>query len=95
LGIPTLVVGWGHKYAEVLAQFDLEEWAYDYSSLELESLCQAVERLISRTESVREKLVRHRARVMSSSLEQLEWVSAFLTPALSELTDEFAENEAP
>jgi polysaccharide pyruvyl transferase WcaK-like protein len=30
---PTVVVGWGHKYAEVLAQFDGEHLALDYSAL--------------------------------------------------------------
>jgi colanic acid/amylovoran biosynthesis protein len=30
---PTLVVGWGHKYSEVLAEFDSEELAFDYSAL--------------------------------------------------------------
>lgn len=32
-GTPTVVVGWGHKYAEVLAQFDAEHAALDYSAL--------------------------------------------------------------
>jgi colanic acid/amylovoran biosynthesis protein len=31
---PTVVVGWGHKYAEVLAQFDAERFALDYSALQ-------------------------------------------------------------
>jgi colanic acid/amylovoran biosynthesis protein len=30
---PTLIVGWGHKYSEVLAEFDSEESAFDYSAL--------------------------------------------------------------
>jgi colanic acid/amylovoran biosynthesis protein len=31
---PTVVVGWGHKYFEVLAQFDAERFALDYSALQ-------------------------------------------------------------
>ena len=30
---PTVVVGWGHKYSEVLEQFDMEHLAVDYSAL--------------------------------------------------------------
>jgi polysaccharide pyruvyl transferase WcaK-like protein len=31
LGIPPVVVGWSHKYAEVLAAFDLESFALDFN----------------------------------------------------------------
>lgn len=27
MGVPTLVIGWSHKYREVLEMFELEEWA--------------------------------------------------------------------
>jgi colanic acid/amylovoran biosynthesis protein len=30
--IPVLVIGWSHKYQEVLSQFELEDWALDYQS---------------------------------------------------------------
>ncbi len=37
-GTPVLVTGWSHKYAEVLREFDLEDWAQPYDELDADSL---------------------------------------------------------
>lgn len=33
MGVPTLALGWSHKYAEVLTEFGLEEYAIDYRNI--------------------------------------------------------------
>ncbi|MCY7411838.1 MAG: polysaccharide pyruvyl transferase family protein, partial [Salinibacterium sp.] len=38
MGVPTLVVGWGHKYQEVLEMFGLEQWAMAHQELNSETL---------------------------------------------------------
>ena len=38
LSLPLIVCGWGHKYLEVLKQFDMEMFAVDYQNLSLEVL---------------------------------------------------------
>jgi len=31
-GVPVFVIGWSHKYQEVLSQFGLQDWALDYGT---------------------------------------------------------------
>ena len=31
LGVPPVVIGWSHKYAEVLAEFGIERFAVDFA----------------------------------------------------------------
>jgi polysaccharide pyruvyl transferase WcaK-like protein len=54
--VPTLVVGWSHKYREVLAEFDLEEWALDLRAITDDSLLEAVIELDRRSDEVRTKM---------------------------------------
>ncbi len=37
-----MVIGWSHKYAEVLAPFGLEEYVVPYSSVSAEVICEKV-----------------------------------------------------
>ena len=45
MGTPTLVMGWSHKYGEILAAFDQERFALDYGSLDAETLWRGLESL--------------------------------------------------
>lgn len=45
MGTPTLVMGWSHKYGEILAAFDQERFALDYGSLDAETLWRGFESL--------------------------------------------------
>jgi len=53
---PTFVIGWSHKYGEVLAEFGLEEWAIDFRDLDDDALFEAVRRLDESAASVREAI---------------------------------------
>jgi colanic acid/amylovoran biosynthesis protein len=39
LKIPLYVIGWGHKYLEILRLFNLDEFICDYSNADLERIC--------------------------------------------------------
>lgn len=55
---PTVVIGWGHKYSEVLAQFDLEEVAVDYSALgRPESVSELIGTVWGDRSSIRHRMV--------------------------------------
>jgi polysaccharide pyruvyl transferase WcaK-like protein len=53
---PTFVIGWSHKYGEVLAEFGLEDWAIDFRDLDDDDLFEAVRRLDGSAASVREAI---------------------------------------
>ena len=56
--VPTLVVGWSHKYREVLAEFDLDEWAMDLRAITDDSLLRRAVELDQRSDEVRDKIGR-------------------------------------
>jgi colanic acid/amylovoran biosynthesis protein len=55
---PVLVVGWSHKYGEVLRDVDLEPWAMTYDELDLDHLVTRVHDLLAQAEDVRRTLTR-------------------------------------
>jgi colanic acid/amylovoran biosynthesis protein len=68
-GVPTMLVGWSHKYAEVLEMFDLEKYALDYAELSEDALRQLFERLEREEEDVRSRIHRHLPSVVEASLK--------------------------
>jgi len=51
-GTPVLVVGWSHKYGEVLADFGLERWCIDYEAISGEDLLRRYDELRGATAEV-------------------------------------------
>ena len=56
LGVPVVVLGWSHKYAEVMARFGLEEKVTDYKRLSGNDLRVAVEKTVTDRERVTEAI---------------------------------------
>lgn len=50
---PTFVIGWSHKYREVLVEFGLDQWAVDFRDLSDDDLLSAVVDLDAQGEAVR------------------------------------------
>lgn len=80
LGMPTMVLGWGHKYREVLAQFEIQENAYDYSELQVQSLVRRIEAFIAKEDDIRARMARNIDRVQTDSDRQFAWLADFLAP---------------
>ena len=51
-GVPAVVIGWSHKYAEVLAPFELDEFVIPYAELS----CDAVQKRVEQIEADRPEL---------------------------------------
>ena len=83
LKMPVMVVGWGHKYEEVLSQFGCAEWAADHSSLDSEALVQRVLEFWEQRERIRGEVRDNLERVRQASQHQFDWLSEFLRPDLS------------
>ncbi|MEM6291458.1 MAG: Coenzyme F420 hydrogenase/dehydrogenase, beta subunit C-terminal domain [Myxococcota bacterium] len=95
LGIPTMVLGWGHKYAEVLAQFGISDQAYDFSTLDHASLIERIERFIDRAPLLQRRILENLPAVRASSAKQFEWLVDFVAMAANVCTPDDAEDAAP
>lgn len=88
LGIPTLVLGWGHKYRELLAQFDCTEMAIDFSQIATEPLIERIDDLLERTEEIARTLAQHQPAVQESSNRQFRWLTEYLCAQQNPCTDD-------
>jgi polysaccharide pyruvyl transferase WcaK-like protein len=88
LGIPTLVLGWSHKYREILAMFEAQEWAYDFKDLEVAPLIERIEALIAGDRDLRAKIGRNLDKVRAASQRQFDWLIDFMRPQRNVCTDD-------
>ncbi len=79
---PVLVVGWSHKYAEVMREFDLEQWVIDFGDLPQSGLGDRTERLLGDRTAVREQITQFLPTVRERSEANFTAIEAAL-PALS------------
>lgn len=76
--VPVMLVGWSHKYQEVMQQFGLGEYAVDYSCLGLGMLQEKFEELERNQERIRVKLAKHLPAVQESSRKNVQEVANVL-----------------
>ncbi len=69
LGVPPVVIGWSHKYAEVLAEFGLERFAVDFADPKADVLSLARAALTER-DAVRQQIAAHLEAVRASAAAQ-------------------------
>ena len=82
--VPVLLVGWSHKYQEVLDFFELGQYAIDFSALTADSLLEEFERFVEAEEDIREKLDRNYDAVMESSRFNIVYAREILDRILEE-----------
>jgi polysaccharide pyruvyl transferase WcaK-like protein len=69
--VPTMVIGWSHKYQETLADFGLEQYAIDYRA-ELKEISNLFERFWSEREWIRKQLIQKIENIKASSRDQFK-----------------------
>lgn len=74
-GVPVLLVGWSHKYKEVLDMFGLGGYAADYSELTSDKLWTKFQGLLENSEEIRAKIAENLPRVKESSRRNIELIS--------------------
>lgn len=74
-GVPVMLVGWSHKYKEVLDMFGLGGYATDYSELDPDRLWSEFKRLLENSEDIHAKIAENLPRVKSSSRENIGLIS--------------------
>ncbi|MGI9290602.1 MAG: Coenzyme F420 hydrogenase/dehydrogenase, beta subunit C-terminal domain [Gammaproteobacteria bacterium] len=80
LAVPTLVLGWSHKYQEVMSMFGTEEHYLDWSGMTPDNIVAATNRLLDEQNSVRQQLRNNLQSVLDSSASQFNWLNEFLNP---------------
>ena len=75
MAVPTLVIGWSHKYREVLEMFELEDWAFGHDQLEPGYLWKRFEQLDEQRGEVQAKLDAHLPEVRERSLQQADLIA--------------------
>ena len=63
-GVPALVIGWSHKYAEVLAQFGLEQFVIRYSDLSRETVLENTGEILRNREKLHTEILRNTAQII-------------------------------
>jgi len=77
-GTPALVIGWSHKYREVLQDFGLEEWAMDYHDLNADDLFARYGDLLAARQSVRAAINRHLPDAIAEAHRNIDAMAEFI-----------------
>ena len=73
LCIPTMVIGWSHKYRETLADFGMQNYAIDYKNTDLKIL-KAYRTFINNLDEIKIQLESKIGQVRTSSSKQFEYL---------------------
>ncbi|WP_062070637.1 polysaccharide pyruvyl transferase family protein [Demequina sediminicola] len=76
MGVPTLVLGWSHKYREVLDMFGLAEWASAASDLDGEAFQIRISALADQSKDIAATIAAAFPEVHAKALEQLDVIDA-------------------
>ena len=72
MGVPTLVIGWSHKYGEVLDMVGLGEWAVGHEAYSDEVFVERFDALVRRRAQVRAQLAAALPAVRALAAEQVD-----------------------
>jgi colanic acid/amylovoran biosynthesis protein len=76
LGVPTAVIGWSHKYTEIMQEFNMADFAVDFTKPELAD--QMIRQLLADAPAIRVRLAEHLPAVEASTRRQFERVAELL-----------------
>ncbi len=76
--VPVLMIGWSHKYKEVLDMFNLGEYCVDYTQLEIDSLKGKFMGFMRENDNIRVKIAETLPAVKESSLDNIQRISRII-----------------
>jgi coenzyme F420-reducing hydrogenase beta subunit len=95
--VPVLLVGWSHKYQEVLDMFGLEEYACDYKTLNFKDLTKMFEAVEKNSDTIKNKISLNLSDVKASSqknfdiiFEKMDQVMAYKQRYIGNVVASFA-----
>lgn len=81
--VPVLLVGWSHKYKEVLDMFNLGQYAIDFSKLSADSLLEEFDKFVSNEELIRSNLKENIEKVKESSSKNIKYICSVIDDIIS------------
>jgi colanic acid/amylovoran biosynthesis protein len=78
LEIPTVVIGWGHKYKETMAYFELEEYSLDFGASQ-SNLSAIILEILTNPNAIREKIKKNQPKVCSLAEKQFDYLERVLS----------------
>lgn len=82
--VPVLLIGWSHKYQEVLDMFELGQYAADFSNLNMDSLKESFEKFEQDEDIIRKKLEKNHPQVMESSRRNIQYIGEVIDEILKQ-----------
>lgn len=76
--VPVLLVGWSHKYKEVLDMFELGSYAIDFSKLNQDLLISEFEKFETSLSDIKERITKNYDSVMESSRKNITYFTDFI-----------------
>ncbi len=80
LGTPTLVLGWSHKYEEVMAMFGGESRFIGTDNMTIDKISEAVAGLLESRDAISATYAQHKDDVEQLAATQFDWLDEFLQP---------------
>jgi colanic acid/amylovoran biosynthesis protein len=77
---PTFVIGWSHKYEEVLAEFEMQQWAVDFQSIERDFTGSVLD-LCASSDEVQSTIAAHLPRVRADAERNMTGILGALSEA--------------
>jgi len=74
MGVPTLVLGWSHKYMEILEIFGVKEFGIDSSKLSKKLLSESFNELVAQRKSIAKKLKDNLPAIKKLSLSHVDLI---------------------
>ena len=78
LGIPLVVIGWGHKYKETLAYFGLERYSFDFGEGEA-SLAESITEIIKKHKDITDQIRKNQPKVQALAKIQFDYLERVLS----------------
>jgi len=81
IGIPTLVMGWSHKYYEIMSEFNLEKYVFDHAVTKPADFLLAFEQLFSQKDDISARIMSEIPALQKLARKQIDYVNGILDQA--------------
>lgn len=75
MAVPTLVLGWGHKYAEILKLFGQENYAMSHKDLKVKELLSNLEKVVKNRQKIHEQQTKALPKVIKLSSVHIDAIA--------------------
>ena len=78
LNVPVYVVGWSHKYHEIMQEYGMRKYVVDYTKVNVEDVCNVVGEMLDQKEEMSKRIAEITKSVKQKSFRQIEETVSFI-----------------